>query len=446
MSLIKNIISNRNISLVLCILIPISFIVGNAAINILSLFIFLFFIINILKEKNLEFFKQRYIYLLFICYLFILISLIFSNYISTILFKSLILFKIVILPVCFQYFFLKNSQRIIFFYTCFLVVLFVCFDAWIQYFFNVNLFGANITGINDTSRRISGIFFDEKILGSFIKIFAIFGTCYLIILKKQKIINFIIPYSFFLICLFTILITQERSSFLIFFLIATFIFIYMIYKNKKNILFIILPIILISYLFISDSYIKNRYISTFSTGAGFGEVTYLKPTVTENKNTREPPQFNLTNVINNFTIKNSLWGAHFVTATEIFKHNLVIGSGPKTFRFECSKKKYDKLKIKYIDKRCSTHPHNFVFEILSELGILGFISFLVTFIYIIYSRIKIFFKINSLTFNLIFLTFFMNNWPIATTGSLFSSQNIFINSLLLGLLFSYSARNLFNRS
>lgn len=446
MSLIKNIISNRNISLVLCILIPISFIVGNAAINILSLLIFLFFIINILKEKNLEFFKQKYIYLLFICYLFILISLIFSNYISTILFKSLILFKIVILPVCFQYFFLKNSKRIVFFYTCFLVVLFVCFDAWIQYFFNLNLFGANITGINDTSRRISGIFFDEKILGSFIKIFSIFSFCYLIILHKVKKINIFFPYLFYLICFLTILITQERSSFLVFLLMTSLICVYMIYKDKKNMLFLILPIIIISYLFISDNYVKNRYISSFSSGAGFGEVTYLKPKVFGDNNTSEPPIFNLRNVIKNFTIRDSLWGAHFVTATEIFKNNLFFGSGPRTFRYECSQKKYDKLKIKYINKRCSTHPHNFVFEILSELGIFGFISFLVTFVYIIYSRIKIFFKINSLTFNLIFLTFFMNNWPIATTGSLFSSQNIFINSLLLGLLFSYSERNLFNRS
>ncbi len=446
MSLTKNIISNINISLILCILIPISFIVGNAAINILSLFFFLFFLIDTFNKKNWVFFKQKYIYLLSICYLFILISLTFSNYTSEVLFKSLMLFKIVILPVCFQHFFLKNSQRVVFFYTCLLVVLFVCFDAWVQYFFNLNLFGSNITDVSDTSRRISGIFFDEKILGSFLKIFAIFGTCYLVILNKQKKIKFIFPYFFFLISFFTILITQERSAFLIFFLMTIFILVYMIYKNKKNMLYLILPIILISCLFITDNYVKNRYISTFSTGAGFGEVTYLKPTITENKNTREPPEFTLKNIIKNFTIKDSLWGAHFVTALEIFKNNLLFGSGPKTFRFECSKKLYEKLEIKYIDKRCSTHPHNFVFEILSEIGIFGSISFLVTFIYIIYSRTKIFFKIKSLTFNLVFLAFLMNNWPIATTGSLFSSQNIFVNSLLLGLLFSYSSKNLLNRS
>lgn len=446
MSLIKIFKSNFDITLLLSFFIPICFIIGNAAINILSFFYFLFFALKILKKKNFGFLNQKYIYLLSICYIFIIISLIFSDFSSTVFFKSLILIKIVILPICFHYFFLNFSRKIILFYISFLVVLFICFDAWIQYFFGINFFGSPITGIYDNSRRISGIFFDEKILGSFLKTFTIFSLCYILMLLKDKKINIIFTYLFFLFCFFTIFITQERSSFLVFTITSIFIFFYIVYKNKKNIVLLLLPILITLYLFTSDSFLKNRYISVFSAGAGFGEINYLKPRAVENNNFIDPPNFNFENIIQNFTIKNSLWGAHFVTAAQIFKNNPFFGSGPRTFRYECSNQDYDKLDIKYLDKRCSTHPHNFVFEILSELGLFGFFSFFFTFIYIIYSRVKVFFKTNNISYKLIFLTFFMNNWPLATTGSFFASQNIFINSLLLGLLFSYNSKTLFYRS
>ena len=446
MPLINNNNSTLIISKILSILIPISFVVGNAAINVLSFLFFIFFLFNLILNKNFNFLKQNYFILLLICYMSILSSLILSEFSNIIFFKSLVLFKIAILPICFQYFFIKFPLRLTFFYVCFLIVLFACFDAWVQYFFDVNLLGSTITSINDSSRRISGIFFDEKILGSFLKVFSLFGFCYVVNLYKIKKTNIYFTYLFFIFCFFSILITQERSSFIVFSLMSIFIFFYTIFINKKNILFLVLPVIIILYLFSFDSYLKNRYISSFSTSAGFGTLDFQEPTKEKNNNTVPVPSFNINNVMKNFTIKNSLWGAHFVTANQIFKNNLFVGSGPRTFRYECRKKEYDRLDVKYLDKRCSTHPHNFVFEILSELGLFGFITFFCTFTYIIYSRAKVFLNINSLSYKLIFLMFLMYNWPVATTGSFFASQNIFINSLILGLLFSYKGKHLFNSS
>ena len=69
------------------------------------------------------------------------------------------------------------------------------------------------------------------------------------------------------------------------------------------------------------------------------------------------------------------WGAHVLTALEMFKNNIFLGSGFGSFRFECHK--YDKIdSLSRID-RCSTHPHNIYFEILSELGLIGFVFFLI---------------------------------------------------------------------
>ena len=72
----------------------------------------------------------------------------------------------------------------------------------------------------------------------------------------------------------------------------------------------------------------------------------------------------------------SQWGAHYLTSIEIFKDNPLLGSGADTFRYACSKEDYSKINSAEADVRCNTHPHNIFFEILSELGIIGFLVFI----------------------------------------------------------------------
>ena len=56
---------------------------------------------------------------------------------------------------------------------------------------------------------------------------------------------------------------------------------------------------------------------------------------------------------------------------EVFKENPYFGVGLKKFRDHCVSKE-----IKYDPKKehpvCTTHPHNYIIEILSELGLFGF--------------------------------------------------------------------------
>ena len=69
-------------------------------------------------------------------------------------------------------------------------------------------------------------------------------------------------------------------------------------------------------------------------------------------------------------IKDTQWGAHYLTAIEIAKDHKIIGSGLKTFRYICSNDKYEKIDSSKKEFRCSTHPHNIYLELASELGIL----------------------------------------------------------------------------
>ena len=64
------------------------------------------------------------------------------------------------------------------------------------------------------------------------------------------------------------------------------------------------------------------------------------------------------------------WGAHYLTAVEMFKEKPILGHGYKSFRNKC--KKYDYINSKFVKNRCSTHPHNTYVQLLTETGLIGF--------------------------------------------------------------------------
>ena len=117
-------------------------------------------------------------------------------------------------------------------------------------------------------------------------------------------------------------------------------------------------------------------------------------------------------------INNSVWGAHFLAAYEIFKNYPIIGVGPKNFRIEACKKKYENINSTRADRRCTTHPHNIVLEILSEQGIIGMLLFL-TLLYTILRGSNLFDEVQFL----VFISFLIFVWPIGTSGSIFASWN-----------------------
>ena len=86
------------------------------------------------------------------------------------------------------------------------------------------------------------------------------------------------------------------------------------------------------------------------------------------------------------TILDNAWAAHFLTAFEIWKDHKFIGAGNKAFRYLCHE--YDNINSKRKDIRCSTHPHNFYFEIISEFGVIGLFLFLALILSIFFNSLK----------------------------------------------------------
>ena len=116
--------------------------------------------------------------------------------------------------------------------------------------------------------------------------------------------------------------------------------------------------------------------------------------------------------------------AHFLTGFEIFNDNKIFGSGLKTFRYVCSNSKYEKIKTKYANNRCATHPHNIYIEVLSETGLAGMLLLVSInlYIFVYFLRKIVARQINDYD-KVIFAYFFLLFFPLQTTGSLFSTWN-----------------------
>ena len=68
-------------------------------------------------------------------------------------------------------------------------------------------------------------------------------------------------------------------------------------------------------------------------------------------------EYDFEEIIKKYYLDNSIYGAHFKVAEEIFKDNIFFGVGIKNFRVESFSDKYDNIGHKLSVRRATTHPH-----------------------------------------------------------------------------------------
>ena len=226
------------------------------------------------------------------------------------------------------------------------------------------------------------------------------------------------PYIF--IFLLTILLTGERSAFIL----ASFgVFIYfLIFSEYRRSVIIstVLVFFLATLVLLLNPILKKRVINE--------TLFQLGVTLTLEK------KLNLGSIdINLEKIVDSHYGAHWETAYRIWEDNKLIGIGLKQFRKRCSDDDYNDIQSKLRTIRCATHPHNTYFELLSETGAIGLLIFL-TLIFVLYKKILKLYKLKK-SIKFLLISVILLTWPIITTGSFFTNQTLIYFSFLITNIF-----------
>lgn len=391
---------------------PISLILGNTAINLNIIIIDLFFLFTCCSQKKWSWIKNKYLYF----FIFFWIYLIINSTISTTLtlsfdyieqhkvypqkesiIRSVGFIRFVIFLFAVQYFFI-NLKKV--FDKIFLYWTVIIFIVLIDVFFE-RIFGFNLLGFKSPSpHRIVSFFEDELVVGGFILGFSFLISGYLFKLtknNKKKIFSNI----FFCLSIFCIYLSGERSNFVKALIITSIILLLIkdvhIYIKKKYIFLFIIIGVALSTLISKDIYVRQneflKQIKLYNQGSIYERLGHIK----------------------HF--------AHYDTAWQIFKDYPIFGIGNSKFRYICHDKKYLNTKIIYTHERCSNHPHQVHFEILSEQGIIGYLIIIFIIFNVLFNSFKVYRKTGDITHlaSILFvLTFFI---PLLPSGSIFSTFN-----------------------
>ena len=385
----------QNLNIFLISILPLGLIIGTLVSNTIIFFICIFFIYDLTIKKSFFYLNQKNFYFLIIIYVYLILNSYFISENHQSLIKSFGFLRFIILTYAISYYFIEKGDKILKIWTLFFII--VSFDILFEY-----VFGKNILGFESQyPARIASFSGDEMKIGGYYFGFILLSLFYLKKYRKNLFLIFLV--IFFIISL----LIGERSNFIKIFIMyfLFFIFFYNISSLKKFFAIIFFFFISIS-IIIKTPGLKSKFynhivdqdlIESFQTKNK--DIDYMK------------------------VISNNRHLSHYYVAIEIFKENKLFGSGFKSFRIESPKKKYQKNGV----FGASTHPHQFHFEILSELGLVGYILIFSNLIYILFKKFdynKDLIRTGALLFILSSLT------PILPSGSFFTSYGatiFFIN-------------------
>jgi len=409
------------------VFIPPVLIFGNFSINLIIYSSAVLILFKAFLSKNWTFLKSDLSVILFIMWAYLLlISIFFHEYSIKNISKSFAFGFNFIFCLGISFYLKKiSSKKINFFSYILLFITFFIYIDLLYQFFNPefkDILGFKVNTIRSYEifniekllpLRLSGPFKDELVPGfylatiGYVSIFLFYYKNNF--LKKKK---YLITLLFINFCF--IILTGERSSTIMSIITLS---IFLVFDNKFN--------------------FKNlKYL--FLIGLILGLFITIIPTTKERVNDLNNWSKRENNIYTSFL--QTPWGKHYQTSIILIKEKPFFGTGIRTFRTVCRQKN---ISGEYnLSDGCSTHPHNYILEILVEVGAI----FLILFIYFIYKVVKSYSKkFNHLThgFLAIFLSYL---FPLRPTGAFFSSwHGSFFWILLALIIFSIDSKSTNNK-
>ena len=398
---------------ILVILLPVALITGPAIPDVfLSILALYFLIFSIIKKLWHYYLNPIFIGTIVFCVYGILRSY-FSEYPVESLTNegSVFYFRYIFFSTTIWYL-LENNPYLS---KCLLNIILICLfivitDGIYQYFNEVNLFGNEKYDIN----RLTGLFGDEPIIGRYISYMAIFAFFLIYQIFKLNSLTIILSVFLLIAAEVTVFLTGERAPLFNIALFSIFLLIFVPSFRIYRVIGVFISIFIIFIITIFNPISKERV---------------FVQTINEISETHLP-----------FLPYTELHEQHYVAALKMFKERPLVGVGTNLFRYQCEKEKY-----RYKDRSCTSHPHNYYFQLLAELGLLGFLFLVCFFIYLSFKMLKQFWyllKSNSkmlIKFDnfLLIIIPFIFYWPLIPHMSFYNNWNNIFIMLPIGYLLRF---------
>ena len=393
----------------LIIFLPIALLISSGVSETTQILISIFFLIISFTNKNFCWLKNKYCHLLILIWISLFINQLFSEnfFLSSI--RNIFFFKHIIFVFAVIYILNKKNNLNLILTAYLIIVGIVAFDIFFEFYNKKNILGFE----SYDPSRVASFLRKELKIGHFMLAFSFLSISYYFDKYSDKSVNYK-AFGYFLIIIFfiSLLLTGERANSLrgIFIIILFVIFSEKkIFKYKKFFFSLIVIFSICIYLFSQN--IKNRFDAILLPvkNVGFAE-----------------------------SLKETQHGAHYITAIKIFQKYPFFGVGNKNFREECSKNEYENNNYKRTSQRCSTHPHQIYFELLSEHGVIGTIVMVGVMFLVIFKSIKIY-QIKRNSVHLTSILFISSQFlPFIPGGSFFISWGATIFWLNFAILIYYN--------
>ena len=397
----------------LIILIPILLISGPFLSDLSVSIISIIFLIEIIKYKKYKYINNIYFKIFLIFYIYLnLNSFLNENFFglkNSVGYIRFGLFALAVWSIVEKRKDIINKSLFVII-SCFAVLV---LDGYLQYFS-----GKNFLGYSTNSPRVSSLFFDEFILGSYLtRIYPILFAFIVLQFRDKK--NLLMSVAVLFILVETLIfISGDRTAFFLSTLSAVYLVIFI-----SNFKFYRLVVLLFSFALIF-------LISIFNPVA---KERFVDKTI---------DQMNLVKNDQKKYFFSKKHDEHYRSSIHMFVDNPVLGLGIKQFRLNCNLDKY-----RISEDTCSTHPHNTYVQLLAETGIIGFAFVFFLFCFLIFkSFVHLYsqFKGKKLfdNFEICLLScLFINLWPFVPTGNFFNNWLSILYFYPLGfLLWSFNKK------